>query len=271
MITSFVIKLLVTILRYVYAYIIIMAISNMSLASTIGKHALKQGENYYNQGDYQKAILAIKAINLHLDLDNSDEIKLALKINAISYFLLGDEKKAIHFIDELFYMDPGYVFNEFDTPPLLVKLAAKQQDIIRQKNQEILAIKSIDDSKKNMITKETVIIEKKPPLIISLLPLGINHFYIHSPIKGSIYGSLQGLGLIANIWGYWQKHSYIGGDNLRHLSYETIKQNGRQAQYVQWTGFGIMSLSLVVSVIDAIISIRNLPDIISQTTLVKED
>lgn len=253
------------------SYIIMMLISNVSLASTLGKHALKQGENYYNKGAYQKAVLAIKAINLHLDLDNSDEIKLALKINAISYFLLGDEKKAIHFIDEIFYMDPDYVFNEFDTPPLFVKLAAKQRDIIRQKNQEILALKSIDESQKNIITKETVIIEKKPPLLVGILPLGINHFYLHSPIKGSIYGSLQGLGLIANIWGYWQKHSYIDSANLRHLSYETIKQNGRQAQYVQWTGFSIMSLSLVISAIDAIINIKNLPHIISQATLAKEE
>jgi hypothetical protein len=247
--------------------------SQNSFASSKGKMVLTDSENHFNRGNYKDALDAIKSINIHNDLDNSDEIKLALKIKAIAYFLLGEEKMAVESIHDLYYLDPAYVFDPFDTPPPLVKLANQQKEIIKQKNQELLEIKALNMKKMNKITKETIMVENRPSLMVSLLPFGMNHFYLESPFKGGVYASLQGAGLLANIGAYWWKQSYLLGNGRVSLKRSTIEKNFAVAQYIQWTAFAFLGLSFAISVIDALLSIKNMPEqkIISHETVSFDD
>jgi hypothetical protein len=170
-------------------------------------------------------------------------------------------------------LDPAYVFDQFDTPPPLVKLANQQKEIIKQKNQELLEIKALNTQKMNKITKETIMVENRPLFMIALLPFGMNHFYLESPFKGVVYASLQGAGLLANIGAYWWKQSYLLGHGKVSSKRSAIEKNFEAAQYIQWTGFAILGLSFAISVIDALLSIKNMPTqkIISHETVSFDD
>jgi hypothetical protein len=78
---------LIKIILYLLLFIVALGSVN-SFASSKGKMSLMDSENHFNNGNYEDAIDVIKSINIHNDLDNSDEIKLALKIKVISYFMI---------------------------------------------------------------------------------------------------------------------------------------------------------------------------------------
>lgn len=105
--------------------VIFLLTSLESLASSSAKELLSLAGTHFDHGQYQKALNVINSIDIRRDLDSSDDMKLAFKIRAIAYEEVGDQKSAIETIRELFFLDPTYNFDPFDTPISVVKLASK--------------------------------------------------------------------------------------------------------------------------------------------------
>ncbi len=233
------------------------------------KELLLQSSTYFDKGQYKKALDQISSLDIRADFDSSDDMKLAFKIRAIAYDQTGEKAKASETIRELFFLDPGYQFNPFDTPKSVVALAEQEKAAIDKKNLHLASIKSESQhesereggaSQEGSPNQErVVIVEKRPSRLTTLFPAGINHFYLESPVKGGVYLSLQTLGLAANVAAFWWKQSYLTGLGKTRLKEAGAKSGFETAQTIQYIGLSTLLVSYIVSVIDALINFHNIP------------
>lgn len=247
--------------------LVIIGLSSTTNASS-KREQLLESNALFDKGQYKKALNALANINVRTDFDSSDDMKLALKIRAIAYEETGDRPHARESIRELFFLEPTYVFDPFDTPQAVVTLAQQEKLAIEEKNKRLATIKSETENAKEMPAIETaasppeekiVFIERRPSAVTTLFPLGINHFYLRSPVKGSIYLSLQTLGLAANITAFWWKQSYLDSFGSRQLKDPSYRDRFYTIQIIQYVGLGTWIASFAISVVDALITLNNMP------------
>lgn len=238
-------------------------------ASLSAKELLLQSSSYFDRGQYQKALEHLATVDIRADFDNSEDMKLAFKIRAISYEQTGDTIRACETIRELFFLDPNYQFNPFDTPKSVVALAEKEKADIEAKNQHLASIKNesrhdtplerASGFEPTQKTERVVFIERRPSRLTTLFPLGINHFYLQSPVKGGVYLSLQSLGFVTNIAAFWWKQSYLASMGGARLKDATSQSGFETAQTIQYIGLSALLISYAVSVIDALIQFQSIP------------
>lgn len=243
-----------------YMYIIFSLFTLGVAAESSPKERLLNGVALFNKGQYGPALTQLKTIDVRKDLDNSDDMKLALKIRAIALNETGDTNGAIENIRELYFLDPSYRFDAFDTPSEVVALALHELKVIEEKNQQLALIKPSspanlpDPSHPN---EKIVLAPPKIPFATTLFPFGINHYLSNSPVKGSIYLSLQAFGLAANIGAYWWKQSYLDTFGTSRLENPANKGRFEAAQIIQYVALGVFTASLGASIIDALINYSN--------------
>lgn len=253
----------------VLASMIFVALVSPVFASTSAKERLKESSAYFDKGLYQKALDSIKDIDIRNDFDNSDDMKLAFKIRAISYDQTDNPKEASETIRELYFIDPAYNFDPFDTPESLVLLARKVKTLIDEKSRQLASARNeahleqgplSDNSPPEDSPKErTIFIEKKPHAVATLFPLGLNHFYLNSPLRGGIYLSMQTLGLVTNVAAYFWKQSYLDNYGSHRLKSASYQASFETAQMIQYIGFTTIVISYGISVIDALIRYKSMP------------
>lgn len=249
-------------------FAICLVMLNQSLyASKTAKELLSQSISFFNKGQYKKALNHIAVLDVRNAFDNSDDMKLAFKIRAIAYEQTGDQKRARETIKELFYLDPDYQFDPFDTPKSVVALAEQEKALINQKNQYLAEIKNEAQLEKYPIKNEVnedALIKTWPPTKIphqatAFFPMGLNHYYLQSPVKGGVYFMLQTLGLATNIAAFWWKQSYLNDFGVSRLKDRNLQGRFETAQMIQYVGLSTLVVSYVVSVIDALIRFQDRP------------
>lgn len=251
-------------MRINFLMLIFTTLCTTSLMATLdrAKDRLAASLTHFDKGQYQQALKQLQEVHVQKDFDSSDDMKLALKIRAIAYDEIGDVVQAKEAIRELLFLDPAYKFDAFDTPARVVSLADQERVAIEYKNKQLATVKGKIEQNVQKITppkKSDFYVVEKPKIITTLFPLGLNHYYLSSPIKGGIYLSTQVLGLAANIGAFWWKQSYLkkfGSSDLKHLSYEN---RFHTAQTIQYIGLGAMITGYAVSVIDALIRFQFMP------------
>lgn len=237
---------------------------------TSAKELLNSSSAHFDKGQYKKALELIAFIDIRSDFDSSDDMKLAFKIRAIAYEQTGDIKRASETIRELFFIDPSYKFDPFDTPKTVVALAHKEKMAIDEKNQHLASAKNeaqleLGLTKRATVEKEplpertNLFIEKRPHMVTTLFPLGLNHFYLSSPTRGGIYLSLQSLSLATNIAAFWWKQSYLDGFGTHRLKDKSLQGRFETAQLIQYIALGAMIVTYGTSVVDAVIRFLNTP------------
>lgn len=249
--------------------VISLIFGGMVYGSESPKILLQKSAQHFDRGQYKKALELLSTVDIRSDFDNSDDMKLAFKIRSISYEQTGDSKRASETIRELYFLDPTYNFDPFDTPISLVELAQREKDAIEEKNKHLASIKNevaLEQDIKNGPDKiiksnleRTVFIEKRPHRLTALLPMGMNHFIQNAPWKGGLYLSLQSLGLITNVAAFWWKQSYLEGLGSSRLMDSSYGNRFETAQMIQYIGLGTLVISYVASIIDALIRFQSLP------------
>lgn len=234
------------------------------MASPSPRQLLEKSRELFDAGLYSDALKMLASLDIRLDLDNSEDMKLAFKISAIAYNEQKSEQKARDTIRELLYLDPDYQFNPFDTPQSLIKLANEERALIVKKN-ELLARANTPPPKPEPppaldlsppALEKSIAFGERPQFITTLFPFGINHFYQGSPIKGSIYLGLQALGLLTNVGAFWWKQSYLTKFGSPYLEKTSNRTQFETAQMIQYISLGSVIAIFTASVIDAFITIN---------------
>lgn len=220
------------------------------------RELLRQSSELFDEGRYGEALKIIENIDIRSAFDSSEDMKLAFKIRAIAYSQIGQEKEAREIIKELLFIDPNYKFDPFDTPPVVIRLAVEEQKAILEKNERLALVRPNTESSAISPPEKKLAINAPPSFATSLFPFGINHYYLGSPVKGSIYLGLQTLGLAANIGAFWWKQSYLQKFGVARLENNAHKNRFQAAQVVQYVALSTLLVAFGVSVVDAIIEIN---------------
>ncbi|HXW60801.1 MAG TPA: hypothetical protein VEK06_04600 [Myxococcota bacterium] len=240
------------------AHLIALIISLEAMAGLSPRQMLEKSTKLFDQGHYADALKMLSSVDIRSDFDSSEDMKLAFKIRTIAYNEQNKELLARETIRELLFLDPEYQFNPFDTPAPVLKLAKEEKALIIKKNELIAMARNIPApivapiQPEQALEKNSVFLTK-PKLITTLLPFGINHFYQHSPIKGSVYLGLQTLGLLTNVGAFWWKQSYLLKFGGAHLEKSSDKSKFETAQVIQYVSLGSAIAIFCASVIDALI------------------
>ncbi len=217
------------------------------------KESLASALVFFNKDNCKSALKELSGIDVSTAFDNSDDMKLALKIRVTCSSELGDEKTAQESIQELYSIDPQYRFNAFDTPASVIELANKEVQKIEAKNKELALLTKKDSPSKTAAKTIVISPPQKPKIGTALFPFGINHYLMNAPLKGSIYLSLQSLGLLANIGAFWWKQSYLHSFGSSRLLNAQEKNAFNTAQNIQYIALGTFITALGVSIIDALL------------------
>lgn len=239
----------------IFMLAITMVISLQTQSKGSAKSALTLAAESFDKGDYKKAIDLLHTLDVKRDLDSSEEMELALKIRAISFAATKRKSEAILAIRELYFLNPDYEFDGFTTPKNVMELASAEKQAIEEKNQIFRLTKTEQAPAIPLapqIIEREILIENKPPLVNSLFPLGLNHFP-HTPVQGSIYLSLQGISLAANILAYWWKDNLFQEINSRQFSDSKSLSQFNTAQTIQFVALGTLVASYAASVIHALV------------------
>lgn len=236
---------------------------SISFAEGSAKDLLKQAMNHFDKGQYQRALDALASVDIRSSYDNSDDMKTAFKIRSIAHEQTKNHKACEETIRELLFIDPEYQFNLFDTPQEVVAIADKVKAEINFKSEQLSSLKKNNEPSRVLennllLSTKKIAIDEKPITVVNFFPLGINHFYLGSPVKGGIYLSLQSLGLAANIAAFWWKSSYLVSFGSPHLKDPQTANNFSTAQVIQYVGFGAFIISYATSVLDALIHFRRM-------------
>lgn len=239
---------------FVYPLLALLFCYQSSWSDLHPRELLQQSLVFFDKGHYHQALNIIAPVDVQRDFDSSDDMLMAFRIRAVSYAETGDKKRAAEAIRELLFLSPHYKFDPFDTPASVVELAAIEVREIEQKNQSLAALKSQSIIELPSVETTAVLIPKKPLFVTTLFPLGVNHFYQGSNIKGSLYLALQASSLVANIGSYWWKQSYLKEYGTSKLEYPHQKSRFEIAQTIQYVALGALVISLGASIVDAMIS-----------------
>jgi hypothetical protein len=227
------------------SFLLLMLLAKENQAALSPRELLATSQALFDQGHYDKALQILKNINIKRDFDSSEEIMNALKIQAISLTQLKDINAAQQIIREIFFIDPNYVFDPFDTPKRVVELAEVEAKNIKEKNQQL----------KNITIMPVAEKAKSSFLARNFLPLGFN-FYDYSKTKSIVYFSLQTTSLIANISAFWWKQRYLESFGSSRLIDNKYKNNFNRLQITQYLSLSLFLATFTVSIIDAIINIK---------------
>lgn len=213
----------------------------------------------FNKDKCSLALNLIKTLDVRKDLDNSDDMKLALKIRAICASEMKKEQEAQESIQELYFIDAGYNFSPFDTPAAVIELATRERKKIEDKNKQLATLSAKTANSPTLTVASQTI--KVPSIEVktstALFPFGINHYLMNAPLKGTIYLSVQSLGLLANIGAFWWKQSYLDSFGSSRLMNASEKNSFTAAQTIQYIALGTFIAALGVSMIDALLQLPN--------------
>jgi hypothetical protein len=239
-------------------FLIAMLFTTYVFASETPQERLLAGVELFDKGLYGPALERLASIDVRKDFDNSDDMKLALKIRAISFSETGNEEGAVESIRELYFLDPNYRFNAFDTPDPVVALAGRELKIIEEKNLKLAQLQpKVNEStpleKPVLVTEKIIIAKPKNHITTALFPFGVNHYLLNQPMKGTIYLSIQAVSLAANIGAYWWKQSYLNSFGASRLENPGQRSAFTTAQTIQYIALGSLVTALSVSIVDALI------------------
>ena len=233
-------------------------------AADNSKDLLNQSSFHFSKGQYQKTLDLMSNIDIRNGLDNSDDMKTAFKIKAISYAQLQKIDLAKETIRELLYLDPNYSFDPFDTPTAVLELSQQEKLALDEKNLAIATIKNNAQMEgtlgpSNLAVPGAITARRTAPAMINnFLPFGINLFSLGSPVRGGIYLSVQTLGLLTNVSAFWWKQSYLKSFGSNQLERENMSGRFETAQMIQYIGLGSLILGYGLSVLDSLLRSRKL-------------
>ena len=236
-------------MRKIYFFSMILIFASQISAGPSAQDLLSQSQIRFDHGEYSKALELLKNLDIRHDFDSSEDMITAFKIRAISYTETKDLERAKETIRELLFIDPDYKFDLFDTPKSVVVLAEAEAKEIFEKNKLLQQVKTQEISKNLDLSYKP-----KVSFFTTLLPLGLNHYYLGNSLKGTVYLSIQTASLAANIGAFWWKQSYLTAYGIPRLKSYEDRFKFNAAQITQYVALSTLIAALGVSIIDAMIS-----------------
>jgi hypothetical protein len=197
--------------------------------------AVRIASSAFEYRDFEKVIEALDPWLHPLRIADAKLATAARSLLGVARHVTGDVPRAREEFSQLLMLDPDHKLDPFKIPPQVietleaVRLEMKPVlDKLRDERGLRKVVEPADQSK----------IVVLPSRWVTLVPGGVPQFALDQPEWGAVLGSVQLLGLVANIGGY----AIADGADPSAPSYDT----GRIVQYV---GLGTLVAGYVTSVL----------------------
>jgi hypothetical protein len=121
-------------------------------------------------------------------------------------YALGDQKReASREFSSMLSLDPDHQLDPFEVPPPVMELFETQKQMMKTRLDELRRARERqkDDLVDGGVLVERVTMLKTTPLPAAFLPFGLAQWANGEPAKGAVFASVQGVGLLVNVIGYW--------------------------------------------------------------------
>ncbi|MBN2695289.1 hypothetical protein JXR93_11565 [bacterium] len=214
---------------------------SITIFASTSKEQFSLANNYYQFGDYKKAIEILEKVAFDLD-DEKDKIK-SYEILGACYFFEKNLIKSGESFRELLTIDSTFKLDVLLYPPPLIQYFEKVSEEFKEKNRLVKKIEQEDkkDGKKTDTIEVTVkeiwkeyeekIVEnEKNPYFSSFIPFGYAQYRNGESSKGNFFLTSETILLSVNIISYWMVYSlqdsngyYSGSDKTKAEVYQTVQ------------------------------------------------
>jgi hypothetical protein len=185
------------------------------------RDALEQGRTAYDRGDYHHAIDTIHPLLYpSIELGTEDDVVLAHRLLALSYFFVQKPKEAEAEVTSLLALRPNYALDPIVDPPLAVRFF---EDVRRRQSDRLHAIERREQEEAEQAKKERdreeaearahaqrIYVDRlveRHSRLIALIPFGVGQIQNGQLGKGILFGSAE-LVLAAVSIGTWASLTY---------------------------------------------------------------
>lgn len=124
----------------------------------------------------------------------------------ICYALDDQRREASREFSSLLSLDPDHQLDPFEVPPPVLDLFEQQKTAMKARLDELRRARERardENPEEGAILVERVTTVRETPLGVAFLPFGIAQGINGETAKAATFGLVQGVGLLANVVGYW--------------------------------------------------------------------
>ena len=175
----------------------------------------------------------------------------------ICYALDDQRREASREFSSLLSLNPDFQLDPFEVPPPVLELFELQKQTMKARLDELRRAR--ERAREDLTDEGGVLVERvttvrETPWPVALLPFGIAQAVNGETGKAAVIGIAQGVGLLANVVGYW------GSIVVQNEGSKGLKNNYTQAEadlenvfwYGHLVGAGVLLVSYGVGVADAL-------------------
>jgi hypothetical protein len=165
----------------------------------------QRGKRSFEYRDCPAAIAALADLAVPGLLADEREQLEVHRMLGICYALADQKREASREFSSLLSLDPDHQLDPFEVPPPVMELFETQKQMMKTRLDELRRARERqkDDLVDGGVLVERVTTLKTTPLPAAFLPFGLAQWANGEPGKGAVFASVQGVGLLVNIVGYW--------------------------------------------------------------------
>lgn len=162
-----------------------------------------------------------------------------------------NKREAAREFSSLLSIDPDFQLDPFEVPPNVVEIFEAQKTAMKARLDEIRKARAKEDDFDGGILVERTTQVRTTPFPVVFVPFGLGQLANGDLGKGAAFGVLQGVGLIANVVGYWGSVAVQASE--KDGSGYTADEANLETAFIatELVGLGLMVVGYVGSVGDA--------------------
>jgi hypothetical protein len=164
-----------------------------------------RGKRSFEYRDCPGTILLLEDLAVPGQLDDEAQQLDVHRMLGICYALGEQRREASREFSSLLSLDPDHQLDPFEVPPPVMELFESQKQLMKTRLDELRRARERqkDDLEEGGVLVERITTVRETPLAAAFLPFGLAQLANGDVVKGTVIGSVQGVGLLVNIIGYW--------------------------------------------------------------------
>ena len=164
-----------------------------------------RGKRSFEYRDCPATIALLDELAIPGQLDDEAQQLDVHRMLGVCYALGEQRREASREFSSLLSLDPDHQLDPFEVPPPVMELFESQKVLMKTRLDELRRARERqkDDFEDGGVLVERITTVRDTPVAAAFLPFGLAQVANGDVVKGSVIGSVQGVGLLVNVVGYW--------------------------------------------------------------------
>ena len=164
-----------------------------------------RGKRSFEYRDCPATIALLDDLAIPGQLDDEAQQLDVHRMLGVCYALGEQRREASREFSSLLSLDPDHQLDPFEVPPPVMELFESQKLLMKTRLDELRRARERqkDDFEDGGVLVERITTVRDTPVAAAFLPFGLAQLANGDVVKGTVIGSVQGVGLLVNVIGYW--------------------------------------------------------------------